>query len=131
MSCRKEEFIEKGVRPPLGEDPVLKNEPASIMPASITYMWNPRKMLTDLQKLLAHAVLINSVVYCALVFVAGLHTSNPAAWKLAIATLGLCWVCYAGEYLSGYGESYRRAAMVASGLSILTGLGAGLTLLVG
>jgi hypothetical protein len=35
---RKAEFIEKGVRPPMGANPELKNEPASIMPAHITYM---------------------------------------------------------------------------------------------
>ena len=34
---RKAEFIEKGVRPPMGADPELKNAPASIMPAQITY----------------------------------------------------------------------------------------------
>lgn len=35
---RKAEYIEKGVRPPMGADPELKNEPASIHPAHITYM---------------------------------------------------------------------------------------------
>ena len=35
---RKAEFIEKGVRPPMGANPELKNEPASIIPAHITYM---------------------------------------------------------------------------------------------
>jgi hypothetical protein len=35
---RKAEFIEKGVRPPMGADPSLKNEPASIMPAMINYV---------------------------------------------------------------------------------------------
>lgn len=35
---RKAEFIEKGVRPPMGADVELKNEPASIIPAQITYM---------------------------------------------------------------------------------------------
>lgn len=35
---RKAEFIDKGVRPPMGADPALKNEPASIIPAHITYM---------------------------------------------------------------------------------------------
>lgn len=35
---RKAEFIEKGVRPPMGADPELKNEPASIMPSQITFM---------------------------------------------------------------------------------------------
>jgi len=34
---RKAEFIEKGVRPPMGADPALKNEPASIRPGGITY----------------------------------------------------------------------------------------------
>jgi hypothetical protein len=37
-TARKAEFIEKGVRPPMGADPSLKNEPASIIPAAITYM---------------------------------------------------------------------------------------------
>lgn len=37
-ALRKAEFIEKGVRPPMGADPELKNEPASIIPATITYM---------------------------------------------------------------------------------------------
>lgn len=34
---RKGEFIEKGVRPPMGAPVELKNEPASIMPGMITY----------------------------------------------------------------------------------------------
>jgi hypothetical protein len=35
---RKAEFIEKGVRPPMGANPELKNEPSSIIPGMITYM---------------------------------------------------------------------------------------------
>ena len=34
---RKGEFIEKGVRPPMGANPELKNEPSSILPGNITY----------------------------------------------------------------------------------------------
>lgn len=34
---RKGEFIDKGVRPPMGADPELKNEPSSILPGNITY----------------------------------------------------------------------------------------------
>lgn len=34
---RKAEFIEKGVRPPMGANPELKNEPSSIVPGNITY----------------------------------------------------------------------------------------------
>lgn len=34
---RKAEFIDKGVRPPMGANPELKNEPASIIPGMITY----------------------------------------------------------------------------------------------
>lgn len=37
-TLRKDEFIEKGVRPPMGADPQLKNEPASITPAAINYV---------------------------------------------------------------------------------------------
>lgn len=35
---RKAEAIEKQVRPPMGADPALKNEPSSILPGNITYM---------------------------------------------------------------------------------------------
>ena len=34
---RKAEFIEKGVRPPMGANPELKNEPSSILPGNVTY----------------------------------------------------------------------------------------------
>jgi hypothetical protein len=34
---RKAEFIGKGVRPPMGADPALKNEPTSIIEGNITY----------------------------------------------------------------------------------------------
>ena len=34
---RKAEFLEKGVRPPMGANAELKNQPASIMPGQITY----------------------------------------------------------------------------------------------
>jgi hypothetical protein len=34
---RKAEYIEKGVRPPMGADPALKNEPSSIIPGQVTY----------------------------------------------------------------------------------------------
>ena len=34
---RKAEFIEKMVRPPMGANPELKNEPSSIVPGNITY----------------------------------------------------------------------------------------------
>lgn len=36
-TLRKAEFIEKGVRPPMGAAPELKNEPASIMAGQVTY----------------------------------------------------------------------------------------------
>ena len=35
---RKAEFIDKGVRPPMGADPELKNEPSSIISGMVTYM---------------------------------------------------------------------------------------------
>lgn len=36
-TARKAEFIEKLVRPPMGADPAMKNEPSSILPGHITY----------------------------------------------------------------------------------------------
>lgn len=38
QTLHENEFLEKGIRPPMGANPELKNEPASIMPAMITYM---------------------------------------------------------------------------------------------
>ncbi len=35
---RKAEVIEKMVRPPMGADPELKNEPSSTLPGHITYV---------------------------------------------------------------------------------------------
>lgn len=35
---RKAEFIDKGVRPPMGADPALKNEPSSIISGHVTYI---------------------------------------------------------------------------------------------
>jgi hypothetical protein len=37
-TVRKAEFIEKGVRPPMGANPELKSEPNSILPGHTTYM---------------------------------------------------------------------------------------------
>jgi hypothetical protein len=36
-TLRKAEFIEKGVRPPMGADPAMKMEPATTIPGQITY----------------------------------------------------------------------------------------------
>ncbi len=37
-TLRKAEYIEKGIRPPMGANPEMKNEPSSIIPGNITYM---------------------------------------------------------------------------------------------
>ena len=37
-TVRKAEYVEKGVRPPMGGNPELKNEPASIQPGHLTYV---------------------------------------------------------------------------------------------
>lgn len=36
-TARKAEFIEKLVRPPMGADPTMKNQPSSIIPGHVTY----------------------------------------------------------------------------------------------
>lgn len=37
-TLRKAEFIDKGVRPPMGADPALKNEPSSIISGNVTFV---------------------------------------------------------------------------------------------
>ncbi len=88
-------------------------------------------MLTDLQKLLGAAILLNGAVFSVLAFVAGVMTGNPMAWKMAIATVGWSWVCYAAEYLSGGHAIFRGIAVVACILSIAFGVIAAQALLWG
>jgi hypothetical protein len=69
-------------------------------------------------------VLINSALYLTLVFAAGMLTADATAWKLATATAGLCFLTYA------VAEIHKGAALVLMGLTWVTGVVAGVALLV-
>lgn len=86
-------------------------------------------MLTDLQKVLANGVLLNSALYLIMCFVAGILTGNPMAWKLAVASVGLCYVSYMGQYFSGLDELYARIGQTAVACSIVSGVCSGIALL--
>jgi hypothetical protein len=69
--------------------------------------------------------LINSALYLACVFIAGIVTAHPLAWKLALVAMGM-------TYLSHYAQLTTLAEIVAIvlvSLSIAFGLFAGLALL--
>lgn len=71
------------------------------------------------------AGVLNGALYLAAVFIAGLWVRNPVAWKLAIAAMGLTFLCY---FVQCVNEG-RVWAMLASYLSIAVGIAAGLALL--
>lgn len=80
--------------------------------------------MTDLQRIYAFGLIVNSALYLAAVFVAGLLTQNAWAWQAAIGTMGVTYLSYAAHLV----ERPRAARSLAS-LSILTGVVAGLRLL--
>lgn len=55
-------------------------------------------MITELQKLLIVAALVNGAMYLTAVFVAGLVTQNSLAWKLAIVAMGFAFLGYVAQY---------------------------------
>lgn len=82
-------------------------------------------MLTAIQRLLIIGILVNSALYNAGCIIAGLITESPYAWKLALVSVGICYL----TYLAQLAEFPRRISNVLVILSIITGVGAGLALL--
>lgn len=72
-------------------------------------------------------LLLNSALYIALVFVGGVLAGNPLVWKLAIATAGICYICYVLQAVN----AKAWASGFVTLLSVITGVGAGLCLLFG
>lgn len=70
-------------------------------------------------------VLLNSALYLTGCFVAGLVTANAMAWRLALASAGVTYVCYLIQPLG----LPRPAVICVVAISIVLGLGAGLSLL--
>jgi arginine exporter protein ArgO len=70
-------------------------------------------------------LLLNSALYLVCVFVAGIFTHNALSWKLAIATMGVCYLCYLAQDMA----ASRRVAGALVVLSIILGVAAGLLLI--
>lgn len=85
--------------------------------------------MTDLQKFLFAAILLNSALYLSGVFAAGILLANPFAWKLALIAAGMCYVTYVAQYFSGVRHLYARVGEITTWLSIVAGVLAGLALL--
>lgn len=73
------------------------------------------------------AFVVNSALYCTMVFVAGIATENRAAVFMAIATVGICCFSYAAEMV----PASKFTLSLCMGLSFLFGAAAGVCLLFG
>lgn len=81
--------------------------------------------MTDMQKILAYGLFINSALYLVGVFVAGMRFHNDFAWKMALASAGFTYVGYMVQFL----ELPRAVSGTAVTFSVVLGLAAGLALL--
>lgn len=86
--------------------------------------------MTDLQKLLVVACLLNAAMYLTAVFVAGLVTNNPLAWKLAIISMGLASLSYIAQYHQFSAWYYQKAMGTLVAGSIIAAVLAGVALLI-
>lgn len=86
--------------------------------------------MTDLQKLLVVAILLNAALYLTGVFVAGLVTNNALAWKLAIVSAGFATLCYVAQYHQFSASYYQKAMGTLTAGSIVVAVIAGIALLV-
>lgn len=87
-------------------------------------------MMTELQKLLIIAALLNAGLYLVCVFIAGLATQNPLAWKLAIVSMGFAFLGYVAQYHQFSAWYFRNAMGTLTAGSIVVAVLAGVMLLV-
>jgi hypothetical protein len=80
--------------------------------------------MTELQRIFAFGVMLNSALYLEACFMAGLFLSNPVAWRLAIAAMGVTYLSYSTQFVEHWSRRYLLIA------SIVLGAAAGLSLLV-
>jgi 4-hydroxybenzoate polyprenyltransferase len=73
--------------------------------------------------------LINSALYLVCVFVAGLVTGHPWAWKLAIASIGVTFLAYSFQLHQQRMKAQPDAVVVLILFSWLLGAAAGILLL--
>jgi hypothetical protein len=108
------EFIEKGVRPPMGAD---------FQPKGVAYP-GPIAPAPD-RAFLFVSLILNGALYLTGVFAIGLIVDNKPAWTFALATVGVCYLCAVMQTLL---PAWRIAAAALFALSLITGLAAGLAL---
>lgn len=77
------------------------------------------------RKLLIVGILINSALYFTGVFVAGLLTNHPWAWKGALIGVGITYFGYSAQVMN----APRQAQIALVTLSVVAGIGCGLFLL--
>lgn len=77
------------------------------------------------------AIIVNSALYLAGVFVAGIVMQDDLAWKFALVTAGLCYLCpMCSDLHARTGDrTFANAAVAFMILSIIFGTGAGAALL--
>lgn len=80
----------------------------------------------DFKPFLVIGILVNSALYVSGVFIAGLVTHSPMAWKLALIAFGLSYISYFLQITESAG---RKAVEWSVALSILAGTVGGLRLL--
>lgn len=83
--------------------------------------------MTETQRLLAIGAYVNSALYCAGVFVAGMLTANALAWRLALMTVGANFLCYLLQLHARDFQPWVPA--LASVMTIVLGILAGVALL--
>lgn len=81
--------------------------------------------MNETQRILAWGAYINGALYLAGVFVAGLVTQHPPAWKGAVAAAGISFMSYTFQL----SEVPRLMQLMAVGASIGMGAAAGVLLL--
>lgn len=88
-------------------------------PGNVIYRPNE----TDDRRWLMLAVILNSALYLAAIFVAGLLTDHVIAWRLAIITFGTCYLAPLVQ-ITSTGPLARIIATAIVAWSIVLGLAA-------
>ena len=83
--------------------------------------------MTEDQRFIAIGAYINSALYCAGVFVAGIVRGNPWAWRLALATVGVTFLCYNAQL--ALPQIGRGTLSFMTWCTIVVGICAGVSLL--
>lgn len=68
-------------------------------------------------------LLINSALYLAGCFTAGLYLGVPLAWKLSIATAAIAYFSYTAQQAATSDNASYEAGRVAHGIAIVLSLG--------